>query len=139
MDYFEEIMKDVDQIFQLFFNNNGQMKAVRQGQAFPACDIIKRYVNEKKNIVFEIAVAGYSKNDIEVEVKANSILTVKGARNAESFEGDEYLSRTIKDSFSEVFRIPSEYDTNSASIKLENGLLTIVIPEKEDFTKKLSF
>ena len=92
---------------------------------FPPYNIIKE---EDDHYTIELAVAGFSKDDLEAELK-DSVLTVRSKN--EKDEG-EYLHRGIaKRSFSKSFTLSDDMVVKDAD--LINGMLTInlvrVIPE----------
>ncbi len=82
----------------------------------------------------EIAIAGFNKNDVEVEYE-DGLLTVKTKdvkRTEEKKEGDEVIHRGISQrSFARSFTIADDVKVNGAELK--DGLLTIscekIIPE----------
>ncbi len=81
----------------------------------------------------EIAVAGFNKNDVEVEYEDN-LLTVKtkDIKRSEEKNGDEVIHRGISQrSFARSFTIADDVKVNGAELK--DGLLTIscekIIPE----------
>ena len=87
----------------------------------------------KDNFLIEIAVAGFNKNDVEVEYEDN-LLTVKtkDVKRTEEKEGDEVIHRGISQrSFARSFTIADDVKVNGAELK--DGLLTIscekIIPE----------
>ena len=96
---------------------------------YPPYDILK---TDEHSYVIELAVAGFSKKDIEVTVE-NGVLTVESDRegNAES-SGQEIIHRGIsKRYFKKSFSIADDVKIRGA--ELENGLLRIsmekIIPE----------
>ena len=81
----------------------------------------------------EIAVAGFNKNDVEVEYEDN-LLTVKTkeVKRSEEKDGDEVIHRGISQrSFARSFTIADDVKVNGAELK--DGLLTIscekIVPE----------
>ena len=85
----------------------------------------------------EVAVAGFNKDDVEVEYEDN-LLTVKtkDVKRTKEKEGDEVIHRGISQrSFARSFTIADDVKVNGAELK--DGLLTIacerVIP---DYKKK---
>ena len=96
---------------------------------YPPYDILK---TDEHSYVIELAVAGFSKKDIEVTVE-NGVLTVESDRegNAES-SGQEIIHRGIsKRYFKKSFSISDDVEIRGA--ELEDGLLRIsmekIIPE----------
>ncbi len=87
----------------------------------------------KDKYAIEVAVAGFNKDDVEVEYEDN-LLTIKtkDVKRTEEKEGDEVIHRGISQrSFARSFTIADDVKVNGAELK--NGLLTIscekIIPE----------
>jgi molecular chaperone IbpA len=87
----------------------------------------------KDKYAIEVAVAGFNKDDVEVEYEDN-LLTVKtkDVKRTEEKEGDEVIHRGISQrSFARSFTIADDVKVNGAQLK--DGLLTIscekIIPE----------
>ena len=87
----------------------------------------------KDMYAIEVAVAGFNKDDVEVEYEDN-LLTVKtkDVKRTEEKEGDEVIHRGISQrSFARSFTIADDVKVNGAELK--DGLLTIscekIIPE----------
>ena len=87
----------------------------------------------KDKYAIEVAVAGFSKDDVEVEIE-DGLLTVKtkDVKRTEEKEGDEVIHRGISQrSFARSFTIADDVKVNGAELK--DGLLTIscekIIPE----------
>ena len=90
----------------------------------------------KDKYAIEVAVAGFNKNDVEVEYEDN-LLTVKTKKVDKAVEKDmdgEIIHRGISQrSFSRSFTIADDIKVEGAEIK--NGLLTIncekIVPEQK--------
>ena len=104
--------------------------AIEQGQGsnYPPYNIRKKseYLYE-----IELAVAGFGKKDIDVEV-ADGIITVKSIK--ENSEDEDIVHRGISyRKFNRKFTLSDDVVVNDA--KLENGLLTIeleqIVPEEK--------
>ncbi|MCC5996317.1 MAG: Hsp20 family protein [Oceanicaulis sp.] len=91
------------------------------GVAYPPYNI--EQVGEHEYVI-ELAVAGFSESDIDVEVQEN-VLTVAGKRtNGQSQDSRNYLHRGIAErSFERRFHLADHVQVREA--RLENGLLTI--------------
>lgn len=98
---------------------------------YPPYNIVK---NDDNNYVIEIAVAGFGKNNIEIEM-ANNVLTVKGSFEAdEDRSGPQYIFKGIADrSFTRQFRLSDTVEVKNA--ELINGMLKLwlenIIPEHQ--------
>ena len=95
---------------------------------FPPYDIRKE---GDLNHVIEMALAGFSKDDIEIEV-AQGVLTVKSMKENADDEATVHRGISYR-KFDRKFTLADDIVVNDA--KLENGLLTItleqIIPEEK--------
>tara|TARA_E500000318_G_scaffold66992_3_gene61783 strand:+ start:806 stop:1219 length:414 start_codon:yes stop_codon:yes gene_type:complete len=96
---------------------------------YPPYNIIKtgEYTHD-----IEVALAGYTKDDIEVEVKENT-LTIKSV-SKESFDDDTMVHKGIaKRAFTRVFSLAEDVVVQDAELK--DGLLKVslerIIPEEK--------
>ena len=110
--------------FESMFNDSPSLHT-----NYPPYDIVK---TDEHSYVIELAVAGFSKEDISVTVE-NGVLTVESDRegNAES-SGQEIIHRGIsKRYFKKSFSISDDVEIRGAELK--DGLLRIsiekIIPE----------
>jgi molecular chaperone IbpA len=111
----------------IFENFNDMFESSGFQNSFPPYDIIK---NSDTKYDIQIAIAGYSKEDITIEVKDNT-LSIKSVKNLED-DKVEILHRGIaKRYFERHFTIADDVKVKGAELK--NGLLIIslerVIPE----------
>ena len=90
---------------------------------------------DKDKYAIELAVAGFNKNDVEVEFE-DKLLTVrtKKINKAVKKDGDEIIHKGISQrSFSRSFTIADDVKVNGAELK--DGLLTIncekILPEQK--------
>ena len=117
--------------FDRQFNRlNDYIKHQHQSTGFPPYNIQK-----VKDFEYEIemALAGFSKEDIEVEV-ADGVLTVRSVKENDDVDDEWTLHRGISyRKFNRKFTLADDIVVNDA--KLENGLLKIsleqIIPEEK--------
>ena len=117
--------------FDRQFNRlNDYVKHQQQSTGFPPYNIQK-----VKDFEYEIemALAGFSKEDIEVEV-ADGVLTVRSVKENDDVDDEWTLHRGISyRKFNRKFTLADDIVVNDA--KLENGLLKIsleqIIPEEK--------
>lgn len=90
---------------------------------------IKKLDDNKWSI--ELALAGFSKDDIEIEVKDN-VMTINGELKEEN---NEYVYKGISSrKFSKSFTL-AEF-TECESAKMENGILSIILEKNIPEEKK---
>lgn len=123
---------DIDNVFDDFF---------RTGLSRVKTDSFKIDVekNDKEYIV-TAELPGVNKENINVEVE-NSILTISVSKEEEKEEKDEernYLHRE-RSSFNAVRQISLEdVDDSKISAALDNGILTVKLPIREEISNKKS-
>lgn len=101
---------------------------VKGGSRFPFSDIC---VSPEGILHFELAVAGFDKEDIEIS-KEDDMLIVKGTISEETQKDDEgmkYFQREIsKRSFVKKFKLAPEYaESEQIDASTTNGILLISI------------
>jgi molecular chaperone IbpA len=88
---------------------------------FPPVDLIKI----EGGYLVQLAVAGYSKDDVTVEVSSDDVLTVTGKQEAKA-DDSQYLFKGI--SARSFIRKWQLFDTDTVeSVVLKDGMLTIKI------------
>jgi molecular chaperone IbpA len=119
-----------DDMFDQFENMLGNGGLTMQSN-YPPYNIRKI---EKDNYAIEVALAGFNKNDVEVEFEDN-LLTVKTKqvnKSDENHEDSEIIHKGISQrQFARSFTIAEDVRVNGAELK--DGLLTIscerIVPE----------
>ena len=96
--------------------------------SYPPYSIVKETESEWR---IEMALAGWSKDDIEISTETN-VLTIKSKAEQES-DGDFIHRGVAKRSFTKTFNIAD--DVEIGDITYENGLLNIkltkIVPESQ--------
>lgn len=88
-------------------------------------------IAEKENeYVMEMAVPGFGKDDIKIDVE-NNVLTVKAeAKKETSEEKKEYTRKEYNfSSFSHSYHIPDNVRDNEITATHKDGVLTLVLPK----------
>ena len=100
----------------------------RVTKTYPPYDIMK---DDEYNFRIEMALAGFSKKDIEVEV-ADNVLKIKSVKENDHDTKNVYKGISYR-KFTREFTIADDIEVKDA--KLEDGLLTIllekIIPEEK--------
>ena len=97
---------------------------------YPPYNIVKM---DETNYAIQIAVAGFGKDDIEIETKEN-ILSIKSKEKGDVVDETTYLHKGISNrSFKRTFTISDDVVVKGATF--ENGLLNVelerIIPEEK--------
>lgn len=83
------------------------------------------YRETQDGVTFQLALAGYSKDLLEVEA-GNERLVIKSSKKES--EDSFFASRAFK----KEFILPPRYNLSKIDCSFKNGLLTIFVPIKED-------
>lgn len=108
-----KISNDLSSIFEFLGNFN--MYRVQPNSVIEYLD---------NRIEIEIPIPGYTKDEVKVSMKEN-ILTVKGEID------EEETKKAYKKSFVNQYEIPNTIDFENISAKRIDGILTILLPYKE--------
>ncbi len=117
---YENLMKE-------FFQN--PVQTIRQStNGYPLTDI---YTDEEGNSVIEFALAGFSRDQIKVEVREDQKLTVSVTSGSEVSENEQrnIARRSFEKTFVDASR---QYDLTSSDVSFVDGLLKITIPKREE-------
>ena len=91
---------------------------------YPPHNVVKVNSGNKEQMLVELAVAGFQKEDLTIELKHN-VLTVTGERK-DSHDKDTYIYKGISTrKFTKSFRL-SEY-TEVIGASIEHGILKLVL------------
>ncbi|VAW17776.1 Small heat shock protein [hydrothermal vent metagenome] len=98
-------------------------------------------VNIKENpegFEVEMAAPGLEKSDFKIELN-NDVLTISSEKKVEdeTKEGEQFTKREFSyQSFSRSFTLPVTANSEKINAKYENGILTVLIPKKEEAKPK---
>ena len=101
----------------------------RTTQGYPVADI---YNNEDGSTVLEFALAGFSKNDLNVEIKPDKNTISVSAKHSDE-EAEDSRRRIARRSFQKTYvNYDNNLDLSSATAEFENGLLQITLPSRPE-------
>jgi HSP20 family molecular chaperone IbpA len=105
-----------------------QTLAKRSTQGYPVADI---FANENGDTVLEFALAGFSKDDLTIDVQPErAAITVRANTEGCNEEQDRRVARR---SFQKTFvNHDNKLDFASATATFVNGLLTVTVPKKAE-------
>ena len=94
----------------------------------PRVDIIESDIA----LIVHYELAGFRLEDLEVTLN-DSVLTVKGTREAATPEGAVYRRRELTEGeFSQSIRVAEQFDTDHVEAKLSNGILEVILERRAD-------
>ena len=116
-----------DDLFDHF--NNTLEYSVKQQTSYPPYNINKV---DELNYQIEMALAGFSKNDIEIKYADNQ-LTIKSIENEDKDEKETLHRGISKRKFSRTFTLAEDIKVNGAELK--DGMILIelekIVPEEK--------
>ena len=98
-------------------------------QVFPPMNVF--YQADNKAVQIEMALAGYKKNELSIEIEDNEIIISGKPAKEEEKEGKYFKQRIRKQEFTRAYEIPNTYALEKAEVTYEDGILTITVPAKE--------
>lgn len=119
--------KDFEKLFVGFEEHFGRLAKLsadltKQVTNYPPCNVRKV---DDTHYVIELAVAGFAKQDIEVEMEDGK-LTITGKTQADTTPDENYLFRGIANrAFTRAFVLNDRVEVQSA--ELVNGMLRIAL------------
>ncbi|MED6193096.1 hypothetical protein PIB30_015749 [Stylosanthes scabra] len=87
--------------------------------------------------VFKADVPGLKKEEVKVEIEDDRVLRISGERNRESEERNDTWHRVERSSgrFERSFRLPENAMVDKVKAAMEDGVLTVTVPKKENRKK----
>jgi len=102
------------------------------GQAYsPDVDI---YVSDDEAL-FVVELPGVNKGDVTIEVDETESLVIRGRTGHKESENAVLRQYRVGDYY-RAFQLSDDYDKDKIAAKLENGLLEIRIPKREEAKPK---
>ena len=146
---FNNMIKAFNQLLDRFWDNrNLDSKFFMDNQVFQKDNKFPKInlTDQGDSFKIEIAVAGFDKDDIELEFKDNGLYIKAEQKEDNGSGGDNYVVQEIaKRSFRRFIPLPEKVDKESLTSEnasYENGIITCVFPKKskevEDQSVKLT-
>jgi HSP20 family protein len=86
---------------------------------------------DKSNFYVRAELPGVKGDALDIQATANN-LSISGERQIVAEEGVRYHRRERESgSFSRIIGLPAEVDTDKVEAKLQDGVLTVVVPKAE--------
>ncbi len=136
-----EMSRQMDSLFRSFDSDFGNNSFRR----FLADNVLNRpfaprvdIAEDAANMYLHVELAGLNKEDVQVTVSDDRILTIKGERkNEHKDEGKNYVRvERVYGEFSRSFQLPDNVKSDAVDAKFENGVLNITLPKTEETKPK---
>ncbi len=124
-------------IFDDFFGDEFMGVPVSRQFATPAVNIIEN----NKQYDIQIAAPGMTKDDFKISINENNELVINLEKKQKEEKKDDdkriWLRREFSyASYSQSFVLPEDVKEENINAKMENGILNIVLPKKEEVEQK---
>ncbi|HXH05115.1 MAG TPA: Hsp20/alpha crystallin family protein [Vicinamibacterales bacterium] len=126
---FEELSalhRDVDRLFNRFFNVGETASAVPGTSFAPAAEVVA----DKEAWRVRLALPGIDPKDVQIECAGNA-LTVRGERRQEEYRTEPFVSEITYGRFERTFTLPETIDSEKVTARYANGMLELTLPLKE--------
>jgi HSP20 family protein len=128
----------MDRVFDTdsFFNDFWPWASVEDRRSYGE-DLKVNIVEDTDSYTLTAAVPGMKEKDIDLEIK-DGRMTLKGqVEESQEKEQEHYRMKEFsRRSFERAFTIGEGIDQDKVSANLENGLLTVILPKKEEAKPK---
>ena len=125
-------------LFDRFFENDvfdwSNRNYSNTNTTLPAVNIKE----DKDGFEVEMSAPGFTKSDFKIELN-NSVLTISSEKKVENEtkEGQTFTRREFSyQSFSRSFTLPETVEGEKIAAKYDNGILSVMIPKKEEAKPK---
>ena len=120
----EMFSNDLPSVFKSNFNT---------GLSLPKVNILET----AEDFTVELAAPGMKKEDFNVEID-NHVLSISSEiKHKNETEKDHYTRREFEySSFKRSFTLPESVDNEKVTAKYQDGILSLVLPKKEEAKKK---
>jgi HSP20 family protein len=124
-DMFPDMFEDFFKPWNEKFSGNmwGKMLTV------PAVNIIE----DDKSFTLSLAAPGLKKEDFHIQMNG-TMLTISSEKEEQKEEKDERMTRNEYNftSFTRTFNVPEDIEMEKIAANYENGVLTLMLPKKEE-------
>ena len=127
------LRNEMDRLWDEYFGPGRRALQPMEEAWLPAVDVSE--TGDKITVKAEIP--GMEAKDIEISMVGDT-LTIKGEKKAEREEKDEnyHLVERSYGSFSRAMKLPAVVDSDKVEATYKNGVLTVVLPKKEEVKPK---
>ena len=127
------LRNEMDRLWDEYFGPGRRAFQPLEETWLPAVDVAE--TGDKVTVKAEIP--GMEAKDIEISMVGDT-LTIKGEKKAEREEKDEnyHMVERSYGSFSRAMKLPVAVDADKVEATYKNGVLTVVLPKKEEVKPK---
>ncbi|MEZ5103263.1 MAG: Hsp20/alpha crystallin family protein [Draconibacterium sp.] len=124
----------VDELFNSFLSNDYHENYLVNTRK-PSTNVFET----NNNFTIELMLPGFAKDDVQMNYHKN-ILTIKVEKEEVTEENKVDYKYSHREfgvyNFEKNFKLPNSVDAEKIDAKFENGILTVVLPKKEEALEK---
>ncbi|MFP4164582.1 MAG: Hsp20/alpha crystallin family protein [Chitinispirillaceae bacterium] len=88
--------------------------------------------DNREALIISMDMPGVKKGNVNIEVDENKVMSVRAKSSFQAPEGTSLVQEFTPGDFYRSFTLSNEFITDKISGKLENGVLEVIIPRRED-------
>lgn len=121
--------REIDRWMDETMSNLGWGRGENLRQWFPVTDVSET----PEHLILRLEVPGLNRDQIKISVE-NNVLTVRGEKEQETTSENENFYRTERSygTFERSFSLPAHVDTDKVQATIDNGVLTVRLPRREE-------
>ncbi len=121
------LQNEINNLFKA--NNNPSSTGLFDRNFSPSMDVVET----EGSLTLICELPGMDEKEIDVSIAAN-VLTIKGEKKglSEDKKGKYYKRETWSGSFQRTLSLPADVDSSDVVAHLEDGLLRVTLPKKEE-------
>ncbi|MDR0411019.1 MAG: Hsp20/alpha crystallin family protein [Treponema sp.] len=137
--YRPNLMDEFDHYMESFFGNmpiKSAASLLSRGLDFPAVDLRET----DTSYLLDAELPGYDEKDIEVRVDSNKLTIESKQVKAETTEKEEsnyIIHERRRNTFSRIFQLPDNADSDAISATFKNGVLSLEIKKQTESQKRI--
>jgi HSP20 family protein len=124
------LRSEMDRLWDEYFGPGRRALQPMEEAWIPAVDVSET----ADKITVKAEIPGMEANDIEISMVGDT-LTIKGEKKVEREEKEENY-HMVDGSFSRAMKLPAAVDSDKVDATYKNGVLTVVLPKKEEVKPK---
>ncbi len=113
----------------------GSSAAEQMNQSGPAYSPDVDIHASDDQVVFSVDLPGVGKGDVTIQIDETNTLVITG-KNTSREQGNAVIRQYTVGNFYRAFQLSDEYDKEKVAARLENGLLVVIIPKREEAKPK---
>jgi HSP20 family protein len=92
--------------------------------------------DNREALIFSIDLPGVKKGDVSIEIDESNVVVVRAKSTFKAPEGNLVLREVSFGDFYRAFTLSNEFDKDKVNATFENGVLTLLVPRREDVKPK---